>query len=378
MACAAAGEPPIVVGAVVSGTGAHAEMAAGYARGLQLWAEDLNAAGGLLGRTVDLRLLDDGSEAVRNSPLYLKLIRDEKADLLIGPYGTAATLMGAAEAESARRVMVTGAAPSRAVHKRSPRFIFQAGIPYANYGEGPLALARDHGYRNLFIVARDDPVAREMAEAAKEKALKLGLVASDVELYQAGADDFGPQALKARALQADAWVAFGEVRDAGEMLKSLKKLGYAPRLFFCRDASDPALLRRVGQDAEFALGALVYDARLGTPGNARFVRDYEKKFSVAPDLPAAEGYAAGTVLAEGVKRAGSLDQAKVRSVLAALTTETVLGPYKVDPATGEQLAASPSLTQVRLGRERLVWPAGLAAEQPALPYPQWGERKILK
>src|SRR5579885_3555298 len=100
----------LVVGSVVSQTGPHAELASGYGKGIALWAEEANAAGGLLGRKVELRILDDGSEALRSGQLYVKLIREEKVDVLIGPYGTAATLTGAAEAESARRVMVTGAA----------------------------------------------------------------------------------------------------------------------------------------------------------------------------------------------------------------------------------------------------------------------------
>jgi branched-chain amino acid transport system substrate-binding protein len=264
------------------------------------------------------------------------------------------------------------------VHKRSPRYIFQAGVPYASYGDGLLDLAREHGYKNLYIIARDDPVAGEMAQAMREKALKRGLKASDIEVYAAGASDFALQVTKAKALAADAWIAFGEARDAGEMIKSMKKADYAPRLFFCRGASDRALLKRVGQDAELALGAKEYDTRLGTAGNARFVDAFRKKFGAPPDAAAAEGYAAATVLAEGVRRAGTLEPEKLRAALASLATDTVLGPYKVDPLTGEQLAAAAPLTQVIDGREQIVWPRPLATARPALPYPAWRERKILK
>ena len=59
---------PVVVGAVVSQTGPHAEPADGYRKALLLWQEQVNAAGGLLGRKVDLRLLDDGSSCVAQRP----------------------------------------------------------------------------------------------------------------------------------------------------------------------------------------------------------------------------------------------------------------------------------------------------------------------
>src|SRR2546425_11839431 len=77
-------EPPIVVGAVVSQTGMLADLADGYRKGLLVWQDEVNAAGGVQGRNVELRLLDDGSEAARNSALYQQLIRDDKADALIG------------------------------------------------------------------------------------------------------------------------------------------------------------------------------------------------------------------------------------------------------------------------------------------------------
>src|SRR2546422_6898917 len=70
LAPAFAAEPPIVVGAVVSQSGMLADLADGYRKGLLVWQDEVNAAGGVRGRNVELRLLDDGSEAARNSALY--------------------------------------------------------------------------------------------------------------------------------------------------------------------------------------------------------------------------------------------------------------------------------------------------------------------
>ena len=78
-------DPVVVVGAVISQTGAHADLAQEYGRGLDLWRDEVNAAGGLLGRRVELRVLDDGSQALRAGPLYAQLITEEKVDLLVGP-----------------------------------------------------------------------------------------------------------------------------------------------------------------------------------------------------------------------------------------------------------------------------------------------------
>lgn len=368
---------PLVVGAVTPETGAHAVLAADYRKALLLWEDEVNAAGGLLGRRVELRLLDDASEAIKAGPLYQELIRD-KADALIGPYGTAATLVAAAEAEAARRVLINGAGWSREVHKRAPRFVFQSAMPYTAYGAGVMEVAKEAGYRSVFILGRDEPAAREMALSAHAAALKLGLSPGELTVYKGGLEDFGVIVAKARALKADAWIAFGEVRDAADMVKTFKRLGYAPQLFFARGATGAKFIAAVGQDAEFALGALEYDPGFATPGNEKFVKAFTAKWAAPPGAAGAEGYAAASVLAEGLRRAGTTDQNKLRDALASLETSTVLGEFKVDPATGEQIASQPALTQIMKGRSEVVWPRSLQSAKRVLPYPPWSERRLLK
>src|SRR3954468_4471350 len=170
---AAAQDKGLVVGAVISQTGAHAAAAADYRKGLLLWAEQVNASGGLLGRPMDLQVTDDASEATRAGAAYAELIA-AGAQVLIGPYGSAATLTGSAEAERARRVMLNAAGPSVQIHKRAPRYVFQTAPSYAAYAEGIVALARDVRAQSLYFLARDDAGSREMGEAALSLARKLG------------------------------------------------------------------------------------------------------------------------------------------------------------------------------------------------------------
>jgi branched-chain amino acid transport system substrate-binding protein len=353
---------------VVSQTGAHAELAADYAKGLELWRDEVNAGGGLLGRRLELRLLDDASQAVRAGPLYARLIREEKADLLVGPYGSAATLVAAAEVERARRVMVNGAGAAAAVHSRGPRYLFQSAIPYAAYGAGALEIASGAGYRKLFILARDDTASREMAQGTHTAAAQE-FVVSDIALYKPGTLDFAAQVAKARAIEAEAWIAFGDVRDAAEMVKTFKRLNYAPPLFFARGASHPRFIALLGQDAEFSLGAVDYDPRVGTQARS-FAKAFAAKWTVPPTLAAAEGYAAGTVLAAAVRNAGTLDQEKLRAALAGLKLTTVLGEYQVARENGAQIGAKPVVVQIRRGRPELG--------TPLLPYPQWDERTLIR
>jgi branched-chain amino acid transport system substrate-binding protein len=370
----AAAEPrPIVVGAVVSETGPHADLAADYRKALLVWQEQVNAAGGLLGRQLELRLLDDGSAAARVGPLYAKLLREDKADLLIGPYGSAASLVAAAEAESARHVLVNGAAPSRVVHRRAPRYVFQAVTPYSAYGTRAIELAKNEGIKSVFVLARDDPAVREMAEAARQAALEAGIACGEVEIFSSGVDDYKAQVGKAQAANAQAWIAFGEVRDAAQMVKTFKNLRYAPKLFFARGADDPRFISLVGQDAEYTVGVKEYDPNLPTPGNEDFVKTFSAKWSAKPTPAAAEGYSAASVLAAAVARTTSVDQEKLRAALASIDIGTVLGRYKVDPANGVQIGAKPALFQIVRGKPQFLIPNG-----HVLPYPAWNERRLLK
>jgi len=362
-------ELTLTVGAVISQTGAHAELAADYLKGLQLWREQMNESGGLLGRRVELRVLDDNSRAVRARELYAELLSDDKVDLLVGPYGSAATLLAAAEAERARRVMVNGAGPAAVVHSRPGRYLFQTAVPYSAYGLGVLPLAATADLRRLFIVARDDVASREMAEAT-HGAAQNGFVPGEVEVYRPGTVDFAAQVAKARAAKAEAWIAFGDVRDAAEMVKSFKRLDYAPQLFFAAAASHPRFIALLGQDAEFSLGAVDFDPRLGNPEARAFAKAFTVRWTVPPQLAAASGYTAGMVLAAAVRSAGNLDQERLRAALAELELPTVLGAYRVAPENGAQIGFKPEVVQIRKGR--------LEPGTPLLPYPQWNERALIK
>ena len=346
---------PVVVGAVISQTGMQASLAADYRKALLLWQEEINGAGGLLGRPVELRLLDDGSQAVRAGKLYAELIRD-RADLLIGPFGSASTLLALGEAERAKRVLINGAGPARAVHRRSPKYVFQVIAPYSVYATGILELARAAGCRQLFISVRDDPASNEMAEGARRLALAQGFSVNIPEPYPGGTVDFAPLVGKARLSGAQLWISFGEARDVAQIVLTSRKEQYSPKVFFTDAATLPKFIPLAGQDAELSLGTVEYDARLATKSNGDFVKAFSAKWSAPPGPAAAAGHAAATVLAGGVQRAGSLDQNRLRAALADLEIETVLGRYQVNPATGEQTGIKPAVVQIVKGRPEIVWP----------------------
>jgi branched-chain amino acid transport system substrate-binding protein len=367
---------PVTVGAAMPQSGLLADLAADLGKALLLWQEEVNAAGGLQGRRVELQFLDDRSESTDSGRVYEKLIREYKAELLVGPFGSAAALGAAAAAERGHRVLVNATGASRAVHTSGFRYVFQSATPLGAYGAGALEIARAQGLKRVMLLAREDPSSREMAARAREDALAQGFATGEVEIYAQGSVDFMPLVARARAAGAEAWIAFGLPQDAAEMVKNFRKLGFAPRLFVAQGAAEADFMKRVGQDAEYAVGIVAYDRRARTRGNAEFAQAYAKKWSAEPGLLAAEGYAAAKLLEEAVRRAGGFDQEKLREALSSLETETPLGGYKVDRA-GAQLAARTLLVQVQRGRREIVWPEAVATAKWQA-YPAWDARKPMK
>jgi hypothetical protein len=73
-----------------------------------------------------------------------------------------------------------------------------------------------------------------------------------------------------------------------------------------------------------------------------------------------------------------VDAQKLRGVLASLEVETVLGPYRVDPASGAQVGMKPALMQIVKGRPQPVWPWPFAGDRGLLPFVSWTERQRLR
>mgnify|MGYP001817242879 FL=1 len=82
---ALAAEQPIRVGVTASLTGDFAELGRDQLTGIQMWADDLNARGALLGRKVEIVHYDDASDAEKSAALYERLISQDGVDLLLGP-----------------------------------------------------------------------------------------------------------------------------------------------------------------------------------------------------------------------------------------------------------------------------------------------------
>ena len=135
----------------------------------------------------------------------------------------------------------------------------------------------------------------------------------------------------------------------------------------------PDYYQRIGKEAEYVYSGSFWEAGLPNPGNQEFVTAYEKEFSRVPAVQSANAYAECQLFVEAVRRANSLDSDKIREVLLALKTKTVLGDFAVDER-GFQIGHKAITIQWQDGKQVVVWPDEAAAGKLRFPTPPWLQR----
>jgi branched-chain amino acid transport system substrate-binding protein len=364
---------PIVIGVPLSQTGGLADSAEHIRKALLLWQEQANAKGGILGRQVELKMYDDKSDAATAVRLTERLITSDAADLLIAPFGSAATLAASSVAEKHKRVMMNVAGAAGTIHSRGFKYIFQVVAPSAEYVAGVFPVGQEHGYKTIAYISRDYTASRDLEGEIRSRAEKSGMKVVMQEYFPAGTTDYSSFIAKARDLKPDIWVSIAYPNECIEMIRQMKASNYLPKIFVSNGVSQEDFIKATGKDGEYAFGMSLYEPSLKTKGNEDFVREFKAKWNTEPGYYAAMGYATGVLLKEAVEKAGSTDQEKLRQVLLEMQTETPFGPFDVNEA-GLQLAKKTMLVQVLNGKREIIWPDDAKTVKPVLPMPDWSKR----
>ncbi len=371
---AQAQDKPLRIGVALSQSGNLADAAKLYFSGVELWRDQINARGGLLGRKVELVVYDDRSDAATAAKLYEKLITDDKVDLLFGPWGSASAATASAVANKHKRVFVNSGGASEQIHERGYKYVFQTAAPISAYVASIGPLAKKYNLKSIAFFGRDYPAARDMAKGIKATAERDGLNLMTTQYFPGGATDYSSMIAQARQMQPDIWVSVGYPNEAIEMVRQFKASNYLPKAFIHNGVSIDDFVKTAGADGEYAIGISLYEPSLKTKGNPEFTKAYEDKYKSLPSYYPAFSYAGATVLEEVVKKAGSLDQEKIREVFADYQTDTIMGHHQLDPATGKQIGVKGLLIQIRNGKREIIIPDNLKTVEAVIPEPAWDKR----
>ncbi len=370
---------PIVIGVSLPLTGDFSQPGTEARRGYEVWASEINKAGGLLGRQVQLRIVDDASSQDTVVTDYTKLITQDKVDLVLGTFSSLLNYPASAVAEKNTMVYVEPAGGAPKMFTRGFKGLFfaqQATAPHQAdvFVDWIKSLPADQRPKTAAYPAQDDPFAAPVIESMQKQLEALGVKTVYSSTYPADATNFQSIASQMAGKKPDLIAQGAVFEDGVGLVRSLKQLRYSPKIMFQTSAPSNAGqyssgIGEASTEGVFYTVSWHQDAK--TPRNTDFVSGYKAAYQNAdPAEDAADAYAAAQVLQQAVTQVGSLDQAKIRDWLHANTVQTILGPLSWK-ATGEPNGKF-LLAQWQSGKAQVVAPAEAATSQTVVnPKPNW-------
>ncbi|MBC2735891.1 MAG: ABC transporter substrate-binding protein [Desulfobacteraceae bacterium] len=381
----------IKIGLTISTTGKYTFASSQGFKGVTIWADQVNAAGGLdLGGgkvPVELVYYDDRSDKETVVKLYEKLINEDKVDVCFAPFGSTLTGAAAAITEKYGIMLVIWSAASDAIYQQGYKTIVSA-------TETPVSLMPkpevDHmtklGIKKLAVVYVDEPFPAGLAKHAKRLAENNGIEVVRYEKFSPGTKDFTILLQKVRASGADAFYASAYMDDQKIMIRQMKEANLSFPYTYMVYSGMPQW-SDIGDDGLYIFGHTLYHESLNwkvTAGMDRvtFEKAFDKEFPKAenpPDFQTSLSYGAGVLLGLFIEKANSLDGAALKQAALDLSGNVTVmtGPYEIDE-TGNQLLMPFIVTQVQKNGDKqklvLLYPEAVATGEVVFPIPAWKDR----
>jgi branched-chain amino acid transport system substrate-binding protein len=311
-------EQGIKVGFYGALTGPTATFALSGKNGVSLALDELNRAGGVLGKSIVLISEDDRGEASEAASVVSKLITRDHVVAIIGEQASSRTLAAAPIAQSYGVPMISPTSTNVEVTKKGD-YIFRACFIDAYQGRAVADFARkDRKARTaaILIDSRSD-YSVGLAEAFRENFEALGGRITSELKYAEGDSDFSAQLTAIRPERPDVLFIPGYYTDAGLIARQARSLGLTATLLGADGWDSPKLVEIGGDAIEGAYFANHYSVDDPAPAVRRFVDAYKKRYGAEPDSIAATSYDAMRLLADAITRAGSTEGKRVREALAS-------------------------------------------------------------
>ena len=227
---------PIKVGFSMALTGSVAQNGKQLIIALELWRDDVNAHGGLLGRPVELVYYDDQSNPTNVPGIYTKLITVDKVDLLLGPYAT--NMVAAAMPVIMQHNMTTiglfaNAANSNFHYQRYFSILPTGPEPKRSFSTGffEIAQAQSPKPETVAMIAADAEFAQNAAEGARESAKAMGFNIVYDKSYPPSTTDYGPVVRAVQATHADIVYVAAYPPDTVGIIRAAAEVGLEPKMF---------------------------------------------------------------------------------------------------------------------------------------------------
>ncbi len=372
-------DDPIVIGGTLGLTGIYSGPSAGYKVAYDYWVEQVNAAGGIMGRPVELIIYDDESNPTVAQQLFQQLINEDDADILLAPYTTAVGGAVLPITERAGKLMVNAGFVGKELYQDSELMVSTFNYQEVEYPK-PLfeyiaTLPEEQKPKTLAVLTAQNPftlVARDGVGGeggVLDLAADQGIEVVVNEEYDQAATDLSSLVQRVSQSDADMLVALSLPNDGSLIARTVNQSTYSPDIY-CQCGSQVTTLPNWPDLEAAALNVFATTTAWPTQDNAGLADLTEEMFDkLGVDvLPAygAAGYAAGQVIQQAIEGTESLDPEVLRDYILDNTFETAVGDITYnDDGT---VAFGALLLQYQDGGNQVIWPAEVASGEAVIPY----------
>ncbi|MEO3789105.1 ABC transporter substrate-binding protein [Nonomuraea sp. B10E15] len=329
-------QDPIKVGLIVSLTGNYTPLGSEDKKAVELAVEQVNAQGGLLGRTVELVTRDDKTAPDQGIVAYNQI--KGEIDALIGPVFSNSALAIEPLAQRDKMPYLSLAPTQEQVEPIKP-YIFVTPALSSMYAERYLQYIQAEGIKTV-AVAWDSKSAYSVSghEAMVELAPKYGVTIAVDESYETTTSDFSPLFQHVRDSKAEALVFWGSGAPGVTAAKQYVASGLKTPLFLTASQASKLWLEPMGDAAE----GMTVQSAIGVVGEhlpdgkqkqviEQMATPYEQKHGYPPPQFAQDGYSASLLLFEAVRKANSTDKTKIQQALETMDLITPNGRFQYSP-----------------------------------------------
>ena len=380
---------PIVIGASLSLTGDFSADGQAFQKGYQLWASDVNAQGGLLGRHVTLKILNDNSSPTQVQTNYQTLFSSDKVDLAFGPFSSLLTTPSASVAARYGYALVEGAGGAPSVFaspaNQSAHNVFDVSLPIVDelipFVNWVASLPPGQRPKTAAYPMADDPFADPPVQLAQQKLQALGVKTVYSKIFPEEVADYKAPADQVAATGAQAVVLGStDVPTVAAFMQAFQQQHYNPKMFICAAGPDQGASFTSAVGKGNATGMMVPNGwypGYANPASQKMVNEYVAKYGGSPsdvNADVAEAYSVGQVMAQAVTGTKGTDNPKIISYLhSGVTISTVQGPVRFDNSGRNSSAAAFTFQWQQQGTAfKQVLPVSAAGSVSIInPKPNW-------
>ena len=376
---AVAAEAPIKVGVVLPLTGEQAKFGEIEKNSFQMALEEINKAGGVNGRSIELLFEDDTGKPEVGRSAVEKLISRDNVIVLTGGYSSSVTYAISAVAQQRKVPFLVTTGSDDKITEQKWDYVFRINPPVSEYPKALNSFLQEVVKPSTVAILHENTLFGQ--SGSKNFAMqceKAGIKVLIKEGYESGAVDFKPLLIKVKAAKPDLVYMISYVMDAALLMRQSKELDFNPKLFVGGGAGFtlPEFGKNAGAASEDVFSADLWTPTVPYPGAREYFDAYVKRFGHDTEYHGAEAYASMYVVADALKRAKELTTAAVREALVSTDMMTAFGPVKFiayDKKT-QQNSLPTYLAQWQKGTLETVWPADVATKPYIYPVPEWSKR----